>query len=143
MPLHLPSLLCILFLLLLLLLLVLANRPPPLFSLFVTFVACSHTLLTHHTLTHTVVTSCVFVLAHPPALGSAYSGVLALDSFAPTCRARVRKEAGSYSYMTTLAILLMPNSYHYPPVKSLIAMPHSYDYPLVKSLIAMPNMTTL
>ena len=45
--------------------------------------------------------------------------------------------------MTTLAILLMPNSYHYPPVKSLIAMPHSYDYPLVKSLIAMPNMTTL
>ena len=34
----------------------------------------------------------------PPALGSTYSGVLGLDSFAPTCRARVRKEAGSYSY---------------------------------------------
>ena len=61
--------------------------------------------------------------------------------------------------MTTLAILLMPNSYHYPlsvkslitmpksydfpRVKSLIAMPNSYDHPLVKSLIAMPNMTTL
>ena len=46
--------------------------------------------------------------------------------------------------MTTLAILLMPNSYHYPlSVKSLIAMPKSYDFPRVKSLIAMPNMTTL
>jgi hypothetical protein len=57
-----------------------------------------HTLysLITHSLTHSVVTSCVFVLAHPA--GSAYSGVLALDSFAPTCRARMRKEAGSYSY---------------------------------------------
>ena len=45
--------------------------------------------------------------------------------------------------MTTLAILLMPNSYDYPLGKSLIAMTNSYAYPLVKSLIAMPNMTTL
>ena len=105
--------------------------PPPSpspFSLFLYLLLHVHTLysLITHLLTHTVATSCVFVLAHPPALGSAYSGVLALDSFAPTCRARVRKEAGSYSY-DTLAILLMPNSYDCPLVKSLIAMPHSYD----------------
>ena len=72
---------------------------PP-FFLFLYLLLHVHTLysLITHLLTHTVATSCVFVLAHPPALGSAYSGVLALDSFAPTCRARVRKEAGSYSY---------------------------------------------
>ena len=75
------------------------TAPAP-FFLFWYLLLHVHTLysLITHLLTHTVATSCVFVLAHSPALGSAYSGVLALDSFAPTCRARVRKEAGSYSY---------------------------------------------
>ena len=68
MPLHLPSLLLISFLLLLLLLLllVLANRSPSLFSLFVSFVTCSHTLLTHHTLTHSYRSYVVRFCFSPP-----------------------------------------------------------------------------
>ena len=118
MPLHLPSLLCIIFLLLilLLLLLVLANRPPPFFSVFVSFVTCSHTLLTHHTLTHSYRSYVVRFCFSPPTRPTAEFWLwIHLRKRVEHVCAKKRVVIA----MTTLAILLMPNSYHYPPVKQL------------------------